>query len=149
MKTIIILGNDSSKPDAEAIRNSRISCALSLYTPGDIIIVSGADVGGVGETEALIMSRLIPYDVILEQNARNTVENIVNSMKLIRTNEVVWVSSSYHCPRIRLLLDFMKIGGDVVGADYGTRKRVQEEKRKFKEVEHWLHNYQSSPESFL
>lgn len=126
MTYIVVFGNNLSKPYAYEVAQSRISCAFSLYNTfeGAFIIVSGTDVSGIGITEAEYMARElirlgVPGDyIIIEPNARNTMENIIYSFSLITplNEDIIWTSSSYHTARIREYLDQLGIPGTVVGA---------------------------------
>lgn len=125
MKYIVVFGNNLGKPNALRTTNSRILCALSFYEPGDVIITSGCDTSGQGITEADYMANVLKShgvtDVVVEPRARNTIENILYSYQLIKTDNILWVSSDYHVPRIRTILNEYNFLGDVVGA---TSKQI-------------------------
>jgi uncharacterized SAM-binding protein YcdF (DUF218 family) len=116
----------------------RLSVALEIYLKGrarHILISGGSGLllqGGLREGDVLkdyLVSLGFPEEKILaERNSRNTRENAVQSLKIIREKKfksVILVTSAFHMPRsVRC---FQKVGLDVIpfpvdfkGADYST-----------------------------
>ncbi|UWQ11710.1 YdcF family protein [Aliiroseovarius crassostreae] len=111
-KTALVLGAKLS-PDGRATGalRRRAGHAAQLWHRGeiDLIVVSGG-VPQSGITEASVMADLLRETgvseerIILEDQARNTWENIALSRPLIPEGaEITLITDSYHAPRARLM----------------------------------------------
>lgn len=100
----------------------RVALAVELYRNGDapLVVLSGGGAGPFAEAEImrdLAMAGGVPQTALLcEPDSRNTVENAVNTARLLREHgraRVILVSDRTHLPRAALL--FRLAGLDVVG----------------------------------
>lgn len=112
---IIVLGQSLQKDGqpSRVLRN-RVELAADLHRRmGAPLVVSGGDVAKVGETEAAVMRRLlleagvaVPSSILLEAEARNTLENALHVVPLLQPRApktVVLLTSDFHVPRAALL----------------------------------------------
>jgi uncharacterized SAM-binding protein YcdF (DUF218 family) len=100
----------------------RVALAVELYRAGaaPFLVLSGGGTGSVAEAEImrdLTRAAGVPQTALLcEPDSRNTVENAINSARLLRERglaRVILVSDRTHLPRAALL--FRLAGLDVVG----------------------------------
>lgn len=102
-KYIIVLGYNLNNFMADIINKQRINLALTIYNPGDTLILSGGDVDDIGITEAEYLLSLIdnkPIDIILDITSLNTIDNIYNCREYINNDSVI-VTHEYHKPRTK------------------------------------------------
>ena len=122
-EAIVVLGcrPDSEGGASERLRR-RVGRAVELYRAGaaPLLLFSGGGSGPVPEAEImrdLARAAGVPDAALLcEPASRNTVENAVNSTRLLRERgitRIVLVSDRTHLPRAALL--FRRAGLDVVG----------------------------------
>lgn len=121
-EAIVVLGCrlDLEGGPSERLR-LRVARAIELYRAGKapLLLLSGGGSGPVAEAEimrGLALAAGIPENALLrEADSRNTVENAVNSARLLRErgiSRIVLVSDRTHLPRAVLL--FRRAGLDVV-----------------------------------
>ena len=100
----------------------RVTLAVELYRAGaaPVMVLSGGGAGPVAEAEImrdLALAVGVPETALLcEPDSRNTVENALNTARLLREHglaRVILVSDRTHLPRAALL--FRLAGLDVVG----------------------------------
>lgn len=100
----------------------RVALAVELYraAAAPLLVLSGGGAGPVAEAEImrdLALAAGVPETALLcEPDSRNTVENAVNTARVLRErgmSRVVLVSDSTHLPRAALL--FRLAGLNVVG----------------------------------
>jgi uncharacterized SAM-binding protein YcdF (DUF218 family) len=108
MRLVAVLGY-SQRPDEElhAICAARVRHAESIVREGDAVLLSGeAD---------LMHGHWRPGDVLLDPHARNTRENalgVARAAREVGADEVVVVTSRWHAPRARKLVQ-AAVGDDV------------------------------------
>mmetsp|Transcript_38680 Transcript_38680/g.70433 ORF Transcript_38680/g.70433 Transcript_38680/m.70433 type:complete len:260 (-) Transcript_38680:66-845(-) len=123
--TFILVLGQSLNPDGTApqVILQRAQTAATLYSTvaegRALVLVSGADVAGVGVTEAEIMASVLvdagvpPAAIIQDRAARTTFENAKNCVKLMMGNmpkevepldvQIHLVTSDFHMPRALLI----------------------------------------------
>eukprot|EP00164_Ancoracysta_twista_P003644 GFYU01004882.1.p1 GENE.GFYU01004882.1~~GFYU01004882.1.p1 ORF type:complete len:487 (-),score=51.11 GFYU01004882.1:285-1745(-) len=112
-KVIITLGgplNADCTPSSNL--QDRLQETVRQYSPGDIVIVTGAAVQRLGMTEAQAMGQWLSQHgitPILEERANNTVENahwskkIIDGLGLAKEVQIMMVTSDFHMPRSSLI----------------------------------------------
>ena len=111
----------------------RVACGIACWQEGAApkLLFTG---GGEGMSEAAAMAALaaaasVPEDaILLETDARNTVENAQKSARLLRgagLSRVLLVSDRYHLPRAGLL--FRMAGLVIVATAHPPPRRAREE----------------------
>ena len=127
---VVILGCQIIKGKVPPLLRSRLDKGLEVYaeaadTP-PLLIPSGGQgpdesrPEGVAMAEYLVAAGALKCDVVAEDKARNTAENLVFSSSLAieheRPGPIVVVTSNYHALRAALLTRKLGIDAEVVGA---------------------------------
>ncbi|SHE42278.1 YdcF family protein [Clostridium fallax] len=123
---IIILGCRVNGETPSKFLVDRTMEGVKLYKEGyaPYIIVSGGQGDKENISEAECMKRIlvkedIPEDkIILEDNSKNTNENIKNSSKIMKNEgfkSAILVSNRFHLGRVKMLANRYKIDGSYTG----------------------------------
>ena len=114
---LVVLGAGLTKGQVPPVLAARLDSAYRFWKvhPETVVIVSGGDVHGDQVTQARAMADylqrlgVVATKILLESQARNTWQNLVNSRKLIAQHwhregkpRVTVVTSSFHVPRAML-----------------------------------------------
>jgi len=119
-RVVVVLGYSDGASDAlHPVCAARLTRAGELTTPDDVVVLSGWARTAGSRAEAELMHaawRGAAREVVVDPDARTTVENLANAMNdIIRVGarEVVVVTSSWHEARakaaLRWLLRYMGI----------------------------------------
>jgi len=114
--SIVVLGQSLQPDNTPSLSlQNRIMLAVEIHRRTDApLIVTGADVAGVGRTEADVMRDLLEEHgvqreaICQETKAHNTLENALNiapMLKEMMCHAVVLVTSEFHLPRAALLCE--------------------------------------------
>jgi uncharacterized SAM-binding protein YcdF (DUF218 family) len=146
---IVVLGCSLRDGRPTPALGRRVACGVARWQEGaaPLLVMTG---GGDGLTEAAAMAALaskagVPgAALLLECKARNTVENALNSARLLRARDlsrILLVSDRYHLPRARLLF---RAAGLVIAATAHPPPRDPRE-----EAFQWLREAVALPVSLL
>ena len=145
MKYVLILGLRFQKNCVyHPMLFERVRVAANIDC--DKYIVSGNDVEGCGITVADKMKNILvkcfhkdEENVILEPKAMSTIQNLYYSCRLIPPgSKVIVVTSSFHMPRVRLLLQNFS---NVSFVESPNRYRDEKEKKIFEFHEKRSYNF--------
>lgn len=123
---VFVLGYQLEDNQMTSTLISRVDKAYEYAkkNPDSVIIVSGGITGKNTVSEASLMKNtLISYGVdenriIAEENSKDTIENIKYCKNLISSGEdVVIISSHYHCARIKLIASEQGLEVKTIGAN--------------------------------
>jgi uncharacterized SAM-binding protein YcdF (DUF218 family) len=114
-RVVVVLGYSNGGADElHPICAARLDAAARVSGPTDVVVLSGWARKGGGRSEAELMRdawRGSAAEVVVDPDARTTVENLANALNdilRVGAHEVVVVTSSWHAPRakaaMRLLL---------------------------------------------
>lgn len=106
------------------------------------IIISGGDVANIGITETdfmanyLVFRKNIPHNnIILENKAKNTYENMVFSIPLlIKFNSIILVTSDYHMDRSIYILKFLYKNNNIIPHPVSTNNITNYEKNELVKI---------------
>jgi hypothetical protein len=107
---IVVLGQSlNADKSVPPVLRARVLAATELHAkhPEAMLVVTGGDPVGVGQSEASIMTQLLTSagvaraNIVLEDQSQNTVQNALLSLPLIPTSAQVLhlVTSDFHMPR--------------------------------------------------
>ena len=115
-RVYVVFGAKVKESGPSATLAARLDCAADALNadPDGICIVTGGQGPDEPETEAASMKRYLvaagiaPERILTEDKASNTLENIRNSVELIKAEglsdrEIICISSDTHIPRISLM----------------------------------------------
>ncbi|MGR3742413.1 YdcF family protein [Companilactobacillus sp. DQM5] len=128
-KNVIVLGARINDDDSvtETLKN-RLDLGIKLLKKDGIIIVSGGKDKGNKVSEALAMKKYLVFKgisekvIILEEKSKNTLENIINSKKIAKSDDVAIATSNYHVSRVKT--EALKNGFHVKVYGAKTRKDI-------------------------
>ena len=112
MKNIVVLGHRLSKDGkmSQALL-TRLRLAATIYSPRDVVVVSGGKVQCGVHTEAYVMKRALSAmlpgaTIISEARSKSTGENITKCYKILcrSSNPTVVVTSPGHSRKVRRVL---------------------------------------------
>lgn len=152
---IVVLGSRLLDGQVPPLLRSRLDRAVEIYrstTPRPVMIPSGGQghdesrAEGTAMAEYLLGAGVSPADVLVEDKAVNTEENLRLSAELFaasgRTGALVAVTNNYHVLRAALLARSLKLDAEVVGSPTARYYLPSAFLREFVAVlvEHkWLH----------
>lgn len=147
MEYIAVLGFKLNEGKIDTIMQSRLDKVFELYhqKPNAEIIVSGGDVEGSGISEAEVMRRVLiggginESKIHLENNSKNTEENVKNILALLENKEVStlnMVTSDFHMARTRMLTDHYNNGR--LSLKYHSGKTSEKDPRRDSLYKHEL-----------
>lgn len=152
---VVVLGSRLINGKVPPLLRNRLDRALEIYngtSPRPVLIPSGGQghdesrAEGVAMGEYLLDSGVAPSDLLVEDKARNTEENLQFSARLFagsgRSGALVAVTNNYHVLRAALLARSLKLDAEVVGAPTARYYLPSAFLREFVAVlvEHkWLH----------
>ena len=113
-RVVVVLGySDGGRGELHPVCAARLVRAAEVATADDVVVFSGhARVQGT-EPEAALMRaawRGVAQDVVVDPDARTTVENManaVNDVLRVGAREVVVVTSGWHAPRATTALRWL------------------------------------------
>ena len=97
----------------------RLDKFVEVYKPADIVILTGGKIFRKEyltiHSEAYVMEKYLikkgiyRRDIIKESESLNTIQNIVNSIKIIislKINNIILISSIWHLARVKVILNY-------------------------------------------
>ena len=138
-RVVVVLGySDGGRGELHPVCAARLERAAELATPEDVVVLSGHARAADAHSEAELMRaawRGAAHEVVVDPDARTTVENLantVNDILRVGAREVIVVTSSWHGPRatatLRWLVRYMgvKVSAAVVpgGSLGGTLREL-------------------------
>ena len=119
-RVVVVLGySDGGRGELHPVCAARLERAAELATPEDVVVLSGhARVADTGSEAELMRAawRGAAHEVVVDPDARTTVENLanaVNDILRVGAREVIVVTSSWHGPRatatLRWLVRYMGV----------------------------------------
>jgi vancomycin permeability regulator SanA len=127
----------------------RVSTAADLYHAGDVqkIFLTGGKGDENKESEAHVMRKVAllhgvdPEDIVLEETATSTIENILYTTPLLKDcDSIVGISDRYHLARIRFLADTYNLELDTYPAEH-LPTRAFETRAILREVAAFLYTF--------
>lgn len=113
-RVVVVLGHsDGGRGELHPVCAARVARAAELATPADVVVLSGhARVAGTHSEAELMQAawRGVAHELVLDPDARTTVENManaVNDILRVGAREVVVVTSSWHAPRATTALRWL------------------------------------------
>ena len=158
MDIIVVLGLSLSNGEMKKELKARLDLALQINdvysNKSGTFIVTG---DGAGTTEAkvmydyLILNHIPSKQIIMEDKAKNTFENIIFTTKIVKNlkdvNSITYVSGTYHLERVeRILKYFGPMGIQMYSSGSGDfpESRVEAEKRIMPKFDKILQIYLTS-----
>ena len=124
---VIVLGHNLLNNELSETLQKRLDAALIIARENEEcpIIVTGGYTGNSTITEAeamrdyLVSNGIEAGRIIEEENAQDTIDNIRYSLDYLDDNdEVIIVSSRYHCLRAKLICSYYGLNAKAVGTDF-------------------------------
>jgi uncharacterized SAM-binding protein YcdF (DUF218 family) len=113
-RVVVVLGySDGGRGELHPVCAARLERAAEIATKEDVVVLSGwARVSGTHSEAALMRDawRGIAREVVVDPDARTTVENMANALNdvlRVGAGEVVVVTSSWHAPRAKTALRWL------------------------------------------
>ena len=129
---VIVFGGGIYNGNINHDARSRLDTAGQYLknNPDSICIVSGGVPSGMTVSEAVVMKNALvssgadPSNIIIEGKAKNTWENLENSLSLTDSDSILCISSDYHVKRIRLMAKDQGYDVDVLASrpEYSFKK---------------------------
>ena len=114
VRVVVVLGySDGAHGALHPICAERLSCAASLTTGDDVVVLSGWARGAGARSEAELMRAAwsgAAREVVVDPDARTTVENMANALNdvlRVGAREVVVVTSAWHAARAKAALRWL------------------------------------------
>jgi uncharacterized SAM-binding protein YcdF (DUF218 family) len=144
---VLVLGaslKDDGKPSPAMVRRVAKGCEFFQAQKADFLILSGGYTSKISELcEAEIMGQLAMENglgqdhILLETKARTTLENILNSERLIRDKSIdrlIIISDPVHLPRVQLICDKRGVSAELIATDTSHLSRITKCKLWFYEA---------------
>jgi hypothetical protein len=113
-RVVVVLGySDGSAEALHSVCAARLGRAAELSNAEDVVVLSGWSRSSTGRPEAELMREAwagAAREVVVDPDARTTVENLANAMNdilRVGAGEVVIVTSSWHAPRAKTALRWL------------------------------------------
>ena len=143
MDSIVVLGLSLSDGKINNELKARLDLALqvnNVYLNGNGTFIVTGDGAGTTEAKAmydyLILNNIQSEKIIMEDKAKNTIENIIFTTKIIKNlkdvRSITYVSGSYHLERIEKILQYFGPTGIqlyISGSGNFPQSRVENEKQ--------------------
>jgi uncharacterized SAM-binding protein YcdF (DUF218 family) len=113
-RVIVALGfSTGGANELHPVCAARLAAAAAISGPTDVVVLSGWGRNGGGRSEAELMRnawRGSAAEVVVDPDARTTVENLANALNdilRVGAREVVVVTSSWHAPRAKAAMRWL------------------------------------------
>lgn len=113
-RVIVVLGySNGGQDELHPICAARLDKAAEIARSDDVLVLSGWARSGGGRPEAELMKaawRGAAAQIVVDPNARTTVENLANALNdilRVGASEVVVVTSSWHAPRAKAAMRWL------------------------------------------
>lgn len=113
-RVIVVLGYSTGGVDElHAVGAARLASAAAISGPTDVVVLSGWARNGGARSEAELMRdawRGSAAEVVVDPDARTTVENLANALNdilRVGAHEVVIVTSAWHAPRAKAAMRWL------------------------------------------
>lgn len=113
-RVVVVLGySDGARSELHQVCAARLAHAAEVTTPDDVVVLSGWARSPHARSEADLMRaawRGQAVEVVVDPDARTTVENIANALNdIVRVGaqDVLVVTSSWHAPRAKTALRWL------------------------------------------
>jgi uncharacterized SAM-binding protein YcdF (DUF218 family) len=113
-RVIVVLGYSNGGVDLlHSVCAARLASAAAISGPTDVVVLSGWARSGGGRSEAELMReawRGSAAEVVVDPDARTTVENLANALNdilRVGAHEVVIVTSAWHAPRAKAAMRWL------------------------------------------
>ncbi len=113
-RVVVVLGySNGGHDELHPICAARLDKAAKIVLSDDVLVLSGWARSGGGRPEAELMKaawRGAAAEIVVDPNARTTVENLANALNdilRVGASEVVVVTSSWHAPRAKAAMRWL------------------------------------------
>jgi len=138
---IIVLGNSTREEEIDGIMKNRLEKALEIYGKNQktkIILSGGKEEKGISEAQKmrryLEKWGLTEEIFILEEQSRNTFENLKNSKEIIIKHQfknIALITSDYHLKRASMIAKSLDINISAISAPTPKNKKISAPMKEF------------------